>query len=234
LEVISFPSGNARSDQQWQPYCYYFCDSDDHPLFYLARNIRASSIHRQTKLCVPSLFIRCSPHLSLHRPPCAVLDCLPTSSWLPSCVPDRSASFSPSSQSSNEDSIRSVHTINHLCKKSCLFLHVIDFCDSDDQPFFCLPLLLCTWPLRTLVKPVPATALRSMPSSLSLSRFPCPFLLGCQSKPSGSLYQYTYQVPGTYTFKCTYSRTTQRRRRIFLEDRRIFFIKEQTNNHKHH
>jgi hypothetical protein len=33
LEVISFPSGNARSDQQWQP----FCDSDDHPLFCLAQ-----------------------------------------------------------------------------------------------------------------------------------------------------------------------------------------------------
>jgi hypothetical protein len=95
LEVISFPSGNARSDQQWQPYCYYFCDSDDHPLFCLARNIRASSIHHQTKLCVPSLFIRCSPHLSLHRPPCAVLDCLPTSSWLPSCVPDRLALYRP-------------------------------------------------------------------------------------------------------------------------------------------
>jgi hypothetical protein len=46
-----------------------------------------------------------------------------------------------------------------------------------------LPLLLCAWPLRPLVKPVPATALRSMPSSLSLSRLPCP-VLERQSTPS--------------------------------------------------
>jgi hypothetical protein len=141
LEVISFPSGKARSDQQWQPYCYYFCNSDDHPLFCLARNIRDSSIHHQTKLCIPSLFIRCSPHLSLRRPPCAVLECPPTLSCLSGRVRDRLALFRPF-QSSNEDSICSVNPIKHLCKKSCLFLHVIDFCDSDDHSFFCLPLLL--------------------------------------------------------------------------------------------
>jgi hypothetical protein len=75
--------------------------------------------------------------------------------------------------------------MNHLCKKLCLFLHVIDFCDIDDHLFFCLPLLLCSWPLILipLGKPFPATALCSMPSSLSLSRPSCP-VVECQSTPN--------------------------------------------------